>query len=269
MGETYGPFNVRCGVLQRSTNFVDLVVRQRPGTTAFRLWGSTSLAEAYGTLTGSNIAGSGGVNLLEAPVGGMAQSATVIRRNWRVEENRRGQTSFQFDSADYLTGLAPFPTDDQIVYLRVQEKRGGVWTAITGAIDNGIPIRGPILIVPNPAAYGQAAAVLSLQTNAPTGTTCVAGTVPVVDPTVQIPLPMHIVMPRPAATLTITNQHAQDDLLVSFGLDQPMFIVGPGATSIPTGGGFSLAGVRELVVASNTGDVIPFSIEMVIANEVG
>jgi hypothetical protein len=80
---------------------------------------------------------------------------------------------------------------------------------------------------------------------------------------------MHIVLPRPAATLTITNQHSADDLLVSFGLDQPMFAIPAGMSSIPTGGGYSLAGVREIVLASATAAACPFSIEMVIGNEVG
>jgi hypothetical protein len=80
---------------------------------------------------------------------------------------------------------------------------------------------------------------------------------------------MHLVLPRPAATLTITNQDTEDDLLISFGLDQPMFALGPGHSSVPTGGGYSLSGVREIVLASSTASSVAFSIEMVIANEVG
>jgi len=43
--ESYGPFAVRAGILQRSTNFVDLVVRQRSETTGLRLFSARTLSE--------------------------------------------------------------------------------------------------------------------------------------------------------------------------------------------------------------------------------
>ena len=262
----YGPFDVRPGVLQRSTNLIDLIVRHRPGTTDLRLYASSTLADAYGTLVDSGIAGSGGTAILEAPVtkvGAIAQSPSVAARGWTLPETRRGHTSYQLNMEDYGS------PDDRFAFFRLQEKRGGAWLAVAGAANTNKPIMGPILVVPNPSAYGSAASVLSLQTDAPAGTGCTAGDFPVVDATVQTPLPMHIVLPRPAATLTITNQSGTDDLLVSFGLGMPMFAIAPGTQSIPTGGGYSLTGVREIVLASSTVTALPFSIEAVISNEKG
>lgn len=267
MSDTYGPFNVRPGILDRATNFVDFLVRNRPGTSGYRLWVAKSVEDAYGTVANSGLAGSGGTALLSVPTGGIGQSPLVVRRGWRVEENRRGQTSFQMDPEDVSIG------DDTTYYARLQEERAGVWNAVSaGAVLNAnYPIRGPIMVVFPAAFHSASASVASLQVKAPKGTTCAAYAPPFIDPTVQVPLPLHLVLPKPANTVTITNLNAAggEGLLVSYGLGQPMMLVAAGSTSIPTGGGYSQPGVREIILAANVGaaSVVPVAIELSIGME--
>ena len=267
MSNSFGPFGVRPGILERSTNLVDLVVRQRPGTEAFRLWVAPTLEDAYGTLAASGLAGTGGTMLMEVRAGGIEQTRGVVRRGLKVEECRRGSTSFQVDPAD-IAGCH----DDQFFYARLQEQRAGAWMRVpAGAPLNGnYPLRGPILIVPNPQFLFASASVLSMQSLAPLATGCAGGQLPVVDQTVQTPLPLHIVLPRPAATVEIRNiSAAGDPLLVSFGLEMPMMELDAGDSSIPTGGGYAQPGVREIVVAAGpgAGAVVPFIIQATIGLE--
>jgi hypothetical protein len=57
-----------------------------------------------------------------------------------------------------------------------------------------------------------------------------------------------------------------DTLLVSFGLGQPMISIGPTLSLLPTGGGYSLPGVSEVIIASNgAGGGCLFSLDGVIS----
>jgi hypothetical protein len=265
MSDFLGPFNVRPGILERSTRLIDLVTRHRNGTTALRLYGAPTLEDAYGTMAGSGLAGSGGTVFLEVRAGGLGQTPTVSK-SWSVLENRKGHTSFQVNLED----IPGSPPDAALWYVRLQEQRGGVWLTSPGPVNPGFPIRGPILVVPYASFYGASASVLSLQSLAPLGTGCLAGQLPVVDMTVQTSLPLHFVLPRPAASLILRNLSAGDDLLVSFGLGMPMLTVSAGEVTVPTGGGYAQPGVREIVLATDptAGAVIPFSVEITFGMEI-
>jgi len=108
-----------------------------------------------------------------------------------------------------------------------------------------------------------------MQALAPMNTGCVAGAPPVLSYDVQTALPLHIVFPRPAATVCVTNQSDGDAMLVSFGLGMPMIVVGAGAQTVPTGGGYAQPGVRELVIAADptAGAAVSFTIEATIGME--
>ena len=263
----FGPFDVRPGMLERSTGLLDIITRHRPGTTALRLWNADSIENAYGTLATSGLAGSGGVNTLTTDVGTIGQSPRIIRRGCGAAECRRGSTSFQYALEDI--GMS----DDLLTYVRIQEERGGVWTAVpAGApLNANYPICGPIMVIPQAYFFASSANVLSLQANAPLLTGCVAGIPPVFDNSVQTPLPLHLLMPRPGATIEIRNLSSTGDtLLVSFGLGQPMMEIADGEASIPTGGGYSQPGVREIVLAAeaSASSVVPFLIEVTIGMEI-
>jgi len=262
----FGPFDVRPGLLERSTGVLDVITRHRPGTTALRLWNANSIENAYGTLATSGLAGTGGVDTLTTDVGTIGQSPRIIRRGCGVAECRRGLTSFQYALEDI--GMS----DDLLTYVRIQEERAGVWAAVpAGApLNANYPIRGPILVLPQAHFFAASANVLSLQANAPLLTGCIAGAPPVFDNSVQTPLPLHLILPRPGATISVRNLSVGDVLLVSFGLSQPMLEINPGEASVPTGGGYSQPGVREILLAADptSAAVVPFSIEVTIGMEI-
>ena len=271
---TVSPFVARVGISQRSPHLVDLIVRNNPMVSAYRLWLSATLNDAYGTVEDSGLSGSGGTMVMEARanrVGVLVASPSILRRCVFLAEVRKGQTSFVFDPDDYTVSTSPYPdvpSDDAFMFARVQENRlTSGWAAVPhAATKNGdLPIRGPILVVPNAAFFGMGASVLSVAGLAPGGSDCAVGAVPVVDPTVQKPMPMHIVFPRPVGSLVIRNLDSSNTLLVSFGLGQPMFSLDKASETTPTGGGYSVTGITEVVLAqSGAGSGCTFSMEAVI-----
>lgn len=273
---TISPFSARVGLSRRSPHLIDLIIRNNPMVTDYRLWVSRSLDDAYGTVTGavsdSGVTGTGGTMIMEAHTNRMALSPKIVLNGQAsVAEVRRGQTSFMFDGDDYIVAAGNVPSDNEYLFARIQEKRLTLgWSAVAAAAaeNANMPIRGSILVVPDPSFYGHAASVFSLAGTAPAGSACAAGSPPVIDQTVQRPMPMHIIFPRPMGSLTVRNTSVASTLLVSFGLGQPMITVAAGDSILPTGGGFSLPGVGELIVAMNgAGAGCAFSLDGVIGNQ--
>lgn len=246
----FGPFAVSPGLLERATNFMDFIVKTRPGTTAYRLWMADTIENAYGTMAASGLAGSGGVDVMVVARNGIGQTAQIVRRGWRVEENRRGSTSFQVDPNDVVDAGISL-ADDHVLFARLQEQRAGTWLVSPGPANLGYEIRGPIVVVPPKVLLASMPESISLQASAPLGTNCIAATVPVVDGTVQTPLPIHLYFARPASTLTLSNLSVGDTLLYSMGLGQPMVSLGPGEETTPTGGAGDSPGVREIILAAD------------------
>jgi hypothetical protein len=164
-------------------------------------------------------------------------------------------TRYYFNPDDFVNPalLSPMPADDAILYVRMQQSSmaaGGFLAVPAGAVNNASePIRGPILVIPPVMFWQTGRPALSLAGIAPSNTGCTAGNIPVVDETVQIPLPMHIVLPRPTSLITITNMNsaAGVTLLVSPGLGLPMVEIAYG-TPVNFEGG-----IREIVLARASG----------------
>lgn len=269
---TISPFSARVGLSRRSPHLVDLIIRNNPMVTDYRLWVSRSLDDAYGTVVDSGIAGSGGTMIMQAHTNQMVLSPKIeMNGQASVAEVRRGQTSFMFDVDDYIVPAGNIPSDGEYLFARIQESRLALGWAKVDALaakNANMPIRGSILVVPDPSFYGHAASVFSLAGTAPAGSACAAGLPPVIDQTVQKPMPMHIVFPRPMGSLTVRNTSAADTLLVSFGLGQPMVEVAHGDSILPTGGGYSLPGVGELIVAmKGAGGGCDFSLDGVMGHQ--
>lgn len=270
---TIGSFAARVGVFQRSPHLMDLVVRNGAEVTDYRLWLARSINASYGTVDDSGIAGSGGLAVLDARANGLVVSPTIERKGLASAEVRRGQTSFMVDVDDYVAPNPPnlplVAGDDDFLFARVQEKRRtSGWAAVSGAAvkNANMPIRGPILVVPNATFFGRASAVLSLSATAPAGSDCAAGASPVFDLTVQKPPPLHLVFPRPLGALNIRNTDAAETLLVCFGQGQPMVALAHGESITPTGGGFALPAISEIIVAmSGAGGGCSFSLDGVVS----
>lgn len=273
----FGPFTSRIGILQRSPHLVDLLVRNSPDVLAYRLWLSRNVNNAYGTIANSGLSGTGGLAVLEAQAKKSAMSKSVARRGvGMIAEVFRDQTRFQFDVDDFIVPAAgpvipEVPSDDEFIYARVQEKRTTMgWLAVPGAAANNAtePYKGPILVIPPASFFGAAASIVALGGLAPAGSDCAVGDVPVYDPSMQKPPPMHLVMPRPLGSVTIYNRDDANTLLVTFGKGMPMIKVPPGKSVQPTGGGFALPGVTEFILAmAGAGVGCQFAIEGVVGHQ--
>lgn len=262
MSGSFGPFATRVGILDRSTDFIDLVVRNTPEMARLRLWGARTVDDAYGNLAGSGVGGAGCVQLMEGNVGSIIQTPSIAAR-WRVEESRRGLTSFQFDVRDFAVPPGSIGADDEYLFVRVQEwrKTTGGWLQVAAGPNTGWNIQGPILLIPTALYfYGMGGAAILIQGTAPAGTLCTFGHIPNLDETVTVPLPMHIVSPRPLTSIQIRNLDLANNLLVSYGLGMPMTRIAQGANGISI---FGAPGVSEIVVAGEGGTCL-FSIEGVV-----
>ena len=242
----YGPLTTRIGVLQRTTGFIDLIVRNDPEVLAYRLYGAATLDDAYGDLGGS-VGGTGGVLLATAERNTIGRTATVHRIGAaHAVENFKGQTRFQIAVAD-IPGVA----DEDIIFVRVQEYRAalGGWVTVAGPVNNGWNVQGPILIVLPPGMLGCSTVTFSVQGAAPSGTLSAVGVKPSLDMSVQRPLPMNLIFYRPAGAICLRNTDAVNSLLFSFGEGVPMISLLPGAELSP-GLGSGATGIRELFLAS-------------------
>jgi len=260
------PFTTFPGIVQRSPNFIDLQVRDRPEVNATRLWGSENVTDAYGTLATSGLAGSGGTLFAEAERG-----TSFVSRTWArtplPEESRRGMMRYYFNPDDFVVPVVPpaslMPSDDAILFVRLQESHFafGGWLQVpaSAALNKNLPILGPILAIPNPTFWAQRRPALSFGGVAPRNTGCVVGENPLIDEAVQIPPPLILELPRPAYLITISNTSAAGtDLLVSAGLGVPMGIVN-GTTSVNFEGG-----IRQIVLSGVAAATCNFSIFAVI-----
>ena len=258
---SYGPFDARIGVLERLPHFVDLITRNKPGVTQYRLWGARNINDAYGDLTDSGVGGTGPTLMMTANFAGQrVQSPELVRRKaGMVEESRKGQTSFQFDIVDFLAPAAPQPfgPDEEPVFVRLQEFRQatGSWQAVPiGApINPGEPILGPTLVVPGSRQNKSISTeVVGI---APAATGCMEMYPPNFDETLQQPIPMHVVFPRPVDNVVIRNDAEDADtwLLVSYGLGQPMFAIPGGGGNVSTVSYDSAQGsIGEMIFACDT-----------------
>jgi hypothetical protein len=217
---------------------------------------ATSLNDAYGNLlgggAGSGVAGSGGTAILDVEENRIGQTApnALVSAQTKVVENRKGQTSFQVDARDISV------MDEQVMFFRVQEYRRSTasWLTVAGAVNNGLPIQGPILVVPpTDVLSGTAASAMTLFGKAPSNTGCAEGAIPVIDTTVQTPLPMHIVFAKPLSSLLVRNTDAAGDLLISYGVGQPMMLIAHGE-DLQSGYGHGKPAINEIFLARASGD---------------
>jgi len=257
MNTTFGPFDVRAGVVERASDYFDLMVHHRPGTQELRIRGAVSLNDAYGNLNASGVGGAGTVALMDVPVGQVGQTAYLNQTGRaRVEESTRGHTRFKFAFRDLVY------SPDAYLFVRVQENRiaSGGWLICAGPVNLNWPIQGPITVIPPASWFGTGPIRhISLQGLAPGGTGFTAGVNPVLDMSVQLPLPMHIWLPAPITTGFINNLEPAaggDDLLYASSLGAPM-------TMIPAGGQIQMEGIgRQIVLAAVGAGAAAFRIDV-------
>lgn len=247
-----GPLGVHAGIVERFPHQIDLMLRDRPGITAYQLWGASSVDDAYGNLATSGVGGTGGTNFILINQGASFRSpGPTSRGHGMIDESRRGMSRIFFDPDDYVDPAlpSPMPSDDEFLYIRVQEAAQVVpgLRVVTGAINIGLPVQGPILVIPPYNFYATDHPSLQITGTAPSSTLCAAGSIPNVDETMQVPLPMHIVLPVACACVVNNQDGGGNELLVSSGMGSQMI-------PVPDGEQIDFMGVtREIVLARTAG----------------
>lgn len=147
-------------IMERSTNLIDLQIPGVPGISRFRVQGHYMLQGAF----------LGGDFLFEALAGTTYASPSVIKRGHAhipdAMHNTGGATRVRFDLNDFSLPINNIPTDDFIVYLRIQ--------AYSQAKGGFLP-PGPIVPLPPVVSYGGGKLNLTLAGQAPLNGSAVPG----------------------------------------------------------------------------------------------
>jgi len=130
--------NVR--LVGRQDNMVDIMIPDRTGVSAYKIWVSPTLEGAYDL----NPATTGLVEILELSPQQVYVSPSLKRQGREKQMgSNRGITRVVFNINDFSVNDPNVPNDDQQFYLRVQEvDMSGTGTSFS-----------PILIVPPPEFY--------------------------------------------------------------------------------------------------------------------
>lgn len=255
------PFDLFPQLLERKAHLVDMMVKNQVGVVEYRFWGAPTIDDAYGDPVGSGVGGAWPEEMFTVPQDSQYRSRCLIQRRWGwYGESMRGMTRTAWDPNDFSSDPATnFPSDDETLIVRIQERRlTAGWLEVTGAVDTGRPKLGGLYVVPPASFFGMPNPGLTLHGTAPAGTGAVAGAVPPFDPDMQIPNPMHIVLPRSTQQCFVNNTSA-NTLLCSTGWGIPMISTPTTEDVIEFGGG-----VKELVFAG-AGGACTFNIYAVIS----
>tara|TARA_Y100000310_G_scaffold296048_1_gene327973 strand:+ start:12977 stop:14125 length:1149 start_codon:yes stop_codon:yes gene_type:complete len=142
-------------------------------------------------------------------------------------------------TAAVSTSVVGLPLDDQMLFVAVQQERStlpevtvdgftGRANRVKGANDITDQILGPILCIPPASLFTMSKPTLIISGTAPQlggGAVAmgVAGALPAPDLDLQIPNPLHLILPLPTTSVTVRNTDAVTALRVSFGLGQQIF----------------------------------------------
>jgi hypothetical protein len=243
-------------IIERTKNFIDITIPVEEGVTSYRLLGHRTLMGAFGNN------GADCVQFIQLRSGANFRSPALTRRGLgHVDEVHRGVTRVRFDIEEFSGGGNVLPSDDEFLFLRVQELHSavGAWRFVN-----------PIFIIPpwNFFSSPQPVITVSGVTGASKSGTLIeaAGNYPTdFDPATVGAGPLHFVLPRPFQTFSVTNPASaadagDDELFVSFGPNQIPQIVNVAATD-----GLYGAFEKDVIVEARKAN-LPFSFSFAIAN---
>lgn len=227
--------------MNRSKNFVDLMLRENPEIYKFRLSAAKNVNDAYGNLFG--VTGTGTTELFEVVAGTTFKSRSIAQRNLYYSQKTNRQTRLFFDLNDYPS-LA-LPKDDEICFLRIE--------AFSKLTNSYLP-KGTIAVIPHPDFYAVPSPILPLTGSAP-GVVATAGSLPTDDA-------LRINLPSRARSMTLINHSTVSSIFISFGKGLPyMEIPGGVRPSIHYGS------IDELFIVSGVFNTpINFSVSFEILN---
>lgn len=263
---TFGPLDHYPGVLERKPGLIEVTVpmRDRPSASGATLVGSWHFHHLYGPRTASAMGAAAPAAdaaqkwfmlTASSPPDGTARNNYVVSSSFMSgrlhhglsTEVTRGALRFILDLNDFPTisgGKKVLPADDQMLFVSLLQIRPSLTVGalgfrqpfVQGAVDNGDPILGPILPVPPAGWWTITEPTLILAGEAPaTGAGAVAmgaaSNFPAPDLDLQIPNPLHFVLPRPTTSINIRNTEAGGGatLRVSHGLGAQIYEIAPGA----------------------------------------
>lgn len=216
-------------LLTRSTNLVDLRIKQDVNVTGYRVRGHKTLNAAF--------AGSTAMFTVDR---GRHYLSPTLRRNKTgvVADTKRGTTRITFDPDDFGPLSPNFPTDNEMLYLRVED-----FSVALGAY---LP-PGQILLIPPAIHFGIANSAITVSGTAPANLGAIQGEK-------APPGSMSFGLPLYSPIGSIQNLNGPDNLLVSFREGMPMDSIAPGGTLlIPRGS------IVEVLVASQGVNPVNFS----------
>jgi len=241
-------------LIERSKNFIDMSIPLEDGVTSYRLLGHRTLSGAF--------ANDGGdcVQFIQIRSGSNFRSGRLTRKGLGlVDEVHRGMTRVRFDIEEFSSGGNALPSDDECLFLRLQEfhQAVGDWAFVN-----------PIYIIPPWNFFSNPNPILTVSGitgAAKAGTLATAsGTYPTdYDPSSVGSGPIHFVLPRPCNSFSATNPNAatgDEELFVSFGPNQIPMIVNTSSSD-----GLFGAFEKDVIVEDRSGG-LPFSFSFAIVN---
>ena len=137
--------------------------------------------------------------------------------------------------------------------------------SLVWAADANNPVLGPVYCIPPAPHFGTRNPTFTLQAIAPSNTACVEGAVPDLSEDLgsAAPRALHLVFTNNLIEVLVRNISV-NDLLVSFGPDRPMQLVGPDQDISLTSGS---AAVREVLLACPDAGGASFTLHAAAATE--
>lgn len=246
------PFDTRVEIMGRVPHMLELLIRNTdPKVSAYRVYGHRTLTDAYGDPTGSLVGGAGSVPFI--PYIGRE---TSYRSNL-IQKRRLGglysnadlrNMSRIFLDLDDFESIPELPSDEEILFLRVQEFAPGGFRTILAGPDAGQPLLGAITVCPPPSYYGSSRAFLTLAGIAPAATGATAGNLPPRNESGLAPPPLDFVLPFTSGMFLHNNGTSPLLYCAGWGLPMGFLENGDGPVEVP-------GGIKQLILAGFGGAV--------------
>lgn len=238
-------------ILYRQSNYINMTYPILPGVPKIRISGAARLDDAYGNVAG--VGGGGVIPMFEVLSGATFMSPGAQAKKRPFEDTNRGVTRMIFDLDDYATpaqapGTSYLPTDDQVLFLRVE-----TWNPALGVWNPP----GPITIIPPYDFFTTKEPVFTVTAKAPN---MALGAWPAGLPDFMPPTTLNFLLPAYSQTISVGNLDAGKVLFTAFHPGMPPTVILPKMDMGLTG-----SGVPEFFVGCPDGNIW-FTIRIAVVN---
>lgn len=248
-----GGYTTFAGVLSRTQNYIEILIRNKPDVVSYNIWVSRVLEDLYLHPDANMPAAiSGRKNIFNVKAGGTYLSKTLRKSRQIAPMVLRGQSRAVFTLSDFYEAESPqpLPNDQEVVFLAVQEVLRTGPREVLGVTNNGEPILGPILVIPPVNFFHTLDPVLTLSLNVPSTTNAIEGQTPsyLTDTSQQdYAPPLAVVFPRMSNAVYLYNTHASEPFYYSFDWGLPYTI---SRTSVADEFSLTSTNVKQLIVGA-------------------